>query len=324
MDSLQYLSANSGNGSAAENTRGSTWTDRLVKGRESFLDVITGTNSRVVLNAGEPARTGPFSEGADLTAELKRFMDIVRSGARDEQGLNVDYRQLKGSPVYLEYRQSSSPRLKNFDPAQLTSREEKLAFWINLYNALIIDAVIDGEITGSVGPGPLALLRFFRETAYNVAESRFSADDIEHGILRGNRGHPMIPGPQFISQDPRLAWIINPPDERIHFALNCAGRSCPPIQVYTPEDIDQQLHTAARNFVNTDLQIDESGRACISAIFKWFRDDFGGQQGVIDFLIQNLDRGEDKKWLEENRRSIKLRFKTYDWGLNSAHTGIRN
>jgi hypothetical protein len=322
MNGLHYLDANSENGSTAENTRRSTWSDRLVNARESFLDVITGKNPRPVLNAGEPAQPDRSGEGADLTAELKRFMDMVRSGVIDEQGLNVDYRHLKGSPVYLEYHQSCSPRLKNFDPAQLTTREEKLAFWINLYNALIIDGVIAGEVAGSVGPGSLALLRFFRKTAYNVAGSRFSADDIEHGILRSNHGHPMIPGPQFTTQDPRLAWIINPLDERIHFALNCAGRSCPPIQVYTPEDIDQQLHTAALNFVNTDLQIDKSGKAYISAIFKWFSDDFGGQQGVIDFLIQYLDHGEDRDWLEKNRCSIKLMFKTYDWGLNSVNAGI--
>ena len=134
----------------------------------------------------------------------------------------------------------------------------------------------------------------------------------------------MIPGPQFTTQDQRLDWIINPIDKRIHFALNCASRSCPPIQVYTPEDIDRQLHSAARNFVNTDLQIDKSGGVHISAIFKWFSEDFGGRQGVIDFLLQYLDRSEDKEWLEKHHHLIKLRFKTFDWGLNSVDTGIAN
>jgi hypothetical protein len=134
----------------------------------------------------------------------------------------------------------------------------------------------------------------------------------------------MIPGPQFTTQDQRLDWVINPVDERIHFALNCAGRSCPPIQVYTPENIDQQLHIAARNFVNTDLQIEKSGYAHISAIFKWFSDDFGGQQGVIDFLLQHLDRGEERDWLQKNRSSINLQFKTYDWGLNAVNAGLAN
>jgi hypothetical protein len=322
MSGLHHVSANSENGSAIENSGRSTWIDRLVISRESFLDLITVAKSHTVLNESESAQ--PDLPGVDITADLKRFMDKVRSEAIDEQGLNVDYGKLKESPVYLEYRQRCSPRLKKFDPAQLTTREEKLAFWLNLYNALIIDGVIARGLTGTVGPDLLAMFGFFRKTAYNVAGSRFSADDIEHGILRGNRGHPMIPGPQFITQDQRLDWIINPIDERIHFALNCAGRSCPPIQVYSPEDIDQQLHMAARNFVNNDLQIEKSGKSRISAIFKWFSDDFGGQQGVIDFLIQYLDRGEERAWLEKNRSSIKLQFKPYDWGLNAVNAGITN
>jgi hypothetical protein len=322
MKGLHYVNADSENGSAIKNTRQPTWSDRLVNGRESLLDLITGAKSHMVLNEGEPAQ--PVLPGVDITADLKRFMDTVRSGAIDEHGLNVDYKQLKESPVYLEYRQRCSPRLKSFDPVQLTTREEKLAFWINLYNALIIDGVIARDVSGSVGPGSLDLLGFFRGTAYDVAGSRFSADDIEHGILRSNRGHPMIPGPQFTTQDQRLDWVINPVDERIHFALNCAGRSCPPIQVYTPEDINQQLHIAARNFVNTDLQIEKSGYAHISAIFKWFSDDFGGQQGVIDFLLQHLDRGEERDWLQKNRSSINLQFKTYDWGLNAVNAGLAN
>ena len=128
MNSLQYVSVDSDNGSAPQSTGRSTWSDRLVIGRESFLDVITGTISRAVLNAGEPGPLGRSDQGADLTAEMKRSMDMVRIGAIDGQGLNVDYRQLKENPVYLEYRRICSPRLKIFDPAQLTTREEKLAF----------------------------------------------------------------------------------------------------------------------------------------------------------------------------------------------------
>jgi hypothetical protein len=152
---------------------------------------------------------------------------------------------------------------------------------------------------------------------------RVNADDIEHGILRGNRGHPLIPGPQFTSRDPRLSWRLDPVDERIHFALNCAGRSCPPIQVYSAENIDQQLELAARNFVNADLEIDlDQDTAHISAIFKWYAIDFGGYQGVLDFLIEHTNHDDRKHWLVANRNRIDLKYKTYDWGLNSAKIGV--
>ena len=129
----------------------------------------------------------------------------------------------------------------------------------------------------------------------------------------------MIPGPQFTTQDRRLSWILDPVDVCIHFALNCAGRSCPPIQVYSAENIDQQLNLASRNFVDADLQIDQDrNTARLSAIFKWYAVDFGGQQGVTDFLLEHLGEGERKDWLEKNRESIDFTYKAYDWGLNST------
>jgi hypothetical protein len=323
MTGLQYVRTEPEGGSTISEpviSRRSSWTDRLVAGRESVLDLITGTRPGTVLNEVGPEIPDLLAADSDITADLKRFMDMVKIEAIDAQGYTVDYKQLKGSPTYLEYRQSCSPRLKNFNPALLVTREEKLAFWINLYNALIIDGVIAGEISKSIGPNSLALIGFFRKTAYDIAGLRFNADDIEHGILRGNRGHPMIPGLQFSSQDRRLSWVIDPLDVRIHFVLNCASRSCPPIQVYSADKIGEQLDMAARYFVDADLQIDqERSTAHISAIYKWFGGDFGGQHGVIEFLIKYLEAGERKEWLEKYRNSVTFHYKTYDWGLNSAN-----
>ena len=82
---------------------------------------------------------------------------------------------------------------------------------------------------------------------------------------------------------------------------------------------------AARNFVNADLQVDKhDDQVHISAIFKWFVKDFGGKQGVMDFLLQHLDDNERKEWIETNRAMIEFRYKNYDWGLNSAKLGLVN
>lgn len=149
-----------------------------------------------------------------------------------------------------------------------------------------------------------------------------NADDIEHGILRCNRGHPMSPGPQFSSADPRLAWAIDPVDVRIHFALNCAGRSCPPIQVYSPQNLDSQLDLAARNFINQDISFDQgTHKVQLSTIFKWFAKDFGGRQGILDFLIEHLQDGDRKSWLRDNEEKIKFQYKAYDWRLNAFEMG---
>ena len=325
MSGLQFTTSNakdSPSGEGSLDIRRSPWGDRLIDFRESVLDLITGTAPHVLNELGDSNSLNKET-GLEITAELKRFMDMAKISAMDEQGYFVDYALLKESQPYLEYRQKCSPRLRYFDPGTLSTPQEQLAFWLNLYNALIIDGVIAKEIMQSVGSNSLRLLAFFRQTAYNVGGQRMTADDIEHGVLRGNRGHPMLPGPQFASKDPRLPWVVNPVDVRIHFALNCASRSCPPIQVYAAEGLDEQLDLAARNFVNADVSIDQQAfRMHLSAIFKWFNADFGGQEGVINFLIEHLPSGERKSWLAENVRNISFHYKPYDWGLNSTDLGL--
>lgn len=303
--------------------RRSSQRDRLIKYRESVLDLLTGTGKQV-LNESDHLSLGGEKPGLGITAELKQYLDMAKTSAMDEQGLSVDYDLLRGSQAYLEYQQKCSPRLRYFDPETLSTPEERLAFWINLYNALIMDGVIAKEIKQSVGSNPLRLLAFFRGIAYNVGNQRMSADDIEHGVLRGNRGHPLLPGPQFTSTDSRLAWVVDPVDVRVHFALNCASRSCPPIQVYTAEDLDAQLDLAARNFVNVDLNIDQQAKEVhLSAIFKWFNADFDGLLGVVDFLVEHLPDEERKSWLAENNLGeISFKYKSYDWGLNSSDLGL--
>lgn len=298
-----------------------TWSDHLVNLREFVLSWATASGARVLNDTGAAALGGIDSD-SEITAELKRFLDTVRIYAIDEGGRFVDYHTLKTSRLYLEYRQYCSPRLIQFDPGNLTSYEKKMSFWINLYNALILDGVIASKITQGIGPNPLKLLAFFRRTAYNVGGYRMNADDIEHGILRCNRGHPMSPGPQFSSADPRLAWAIDPVDVRIHFALNCAGRSCPPIQVYSPQNLDSQLDLAARNFINQDISFDQgTHKVQLSTIFKWFAKDFGGRQGILDFLIEHLQDGDRKSWLRDNEEKIKFQYKAYDWRLNAFEMG---
>jgi len=207
--------------------------------------------------------------------------------------------------------------LHAFDPASLSTLGERLAFWLNLYNVLTLDAVIALDVRRSVTEGPLGML-FFRRAAYRIAGQRVSLDDIEHGILRGNRGHPFLPGPHFRSTDPRMAWVIDTVDPRLHFALNCASRSCPPIRAYDAEQVTAQLDQAARSFVHSNVRTaPEQGRVWLSPLFKWFRADFGDSQAVLDFVIQHLPRTDARRrWLETHRQQVRIAYDAYDWSLN--------
>jgi hypothetical protein len=289
----------------------------ILKFREKLLDKLSGVQAEDVLN-DSPARPVPEA-GMDPAADLKRALDSIKSGAVDDSGVHVDYGILRVSAAYQEFRTMCSPRLRTFDPARLASREERLAFWINLYNVLVMDAVIALGIQRSVREGRLGLLNFFRRATYNVGGHRISLDEIEHGILRGNQGNPMIPGRQFAAQDPRLGWVIRPSEPRIHFALNCASKSCPPIQVYTADKLESQLELAVYNFVSGTTEINPASQILmLSSIFKWFENDFGGRVGVLTFLVGHLLEDERRAWISQNQNTIRLQYRPFDWGLNSA------
>ncbi len=287
--------------------------DDLINVRETALQLLLGAQSDEVLNA-RPAPDSSRS-ATELASALKQAVNGFLATAVDSDGKRVDYSRLGQSAAYHAYRTELTPQLRTLDLRSLTERGERLAFWINLYNALVIDAVIAYGVQDSVTER-MAGLAFFRCAAYDIGGQRFSCDDIEHGILRANRGNPFIPGPQFKATDPRQQWVLPSSDIRIHFALNCASRSCPPISVYTAAQIDAQLDLATYNFVAADTVIDRKrGEVHVSRIFDWYVSDFNGLNGTIDFLLRYLPNDERRAWLDQ-QTDIRLVYKAYDWGLN--------
>ena len=160
-------------------------------------------------------------------------------------------------------------------------------------------------------------MRFFYRTAYNVGRMRFSLDDIENGILRANQGSIFMPGAQFSKDDPRFKLTMAAVDPRVHFALNCAGKSCPPINAYSTEHLNEQLDVAARNFLDQEVRFDkEKGRIFVSALLKWYQADFGGATGVYAFLRKYLPDDERRAWLETRAPTGNLYYLPYNWSLN--------
>ncbi len=273
-----------------------------------LLDRVFHIDMNTVLNS-DVAK--PTSDG-NVAADIKRALTMLKAEAYDETAGVFDYARVRTSEPYRALRDCTA-RLNTFDPGTLATREERLAFWINLYNALILDAVISFGVGESVTKD----LGFFRRAAYRIGGMRFSADDIEHSILRGNRRHPLFPFPQFARDDPRLAFSIQPMDVRVHAALNCASRSCPPIAVYTPENIDAQLDLAMRAFVNGAVEIDKTKRALyVSQIFRWYAKDFGGRNGIIEQIVCDLQDEAQRTWLGANRQQVRIEYFQYDWNLN--------
>jgi Protein of unknown function, DUF547 len=251
----------------------------------------------------------------DPASHLKLAITQLLNAGAVEDGRQIDYETLRTHPSYKQY-QEALHTLADFDPATLEGREAQLAFWINLYNGLIIRAVIEEGIKTSVASNLLKLAWFFRRRRVVVGGQPLGFDHIEHGLLRANRGHPYLPGARFRPHDRPATWVIQPMEKRIHFALNCASRSCPPVNVYTAERLEHQLEAAARNFITSETQVDPAGKSiCLSEILKWYAVDFGGQEGVLSFIQPYLPE-ESAAWINANRAALIVRYAPYDWQLN--------
>ncbi len=183
------------------------------------------------------------------------------------------------------------------------------AFWINLYNALVLHASIlsNADNKSSLLEQP----RFFKSFAYQVQfrgqELALNLDEIEHGVLRQNR-RAFFGWPVFKKNDLRLQLVL-PTDARIHFALNCGAVSCPAIRSYDGANLDQQLNIATAAYLQ-DVQV--NGQVVfLPKLFYWYSQDFGGnQKRILDFVRQHrTDLPEQLK---------HLRFLAYNWSINKV------
>lgn len=273
-------------------------------------DRRTPMGRTIILNSGPIPEMKP---GIDIAAHLRSDINRLKGEFYDLERGRVDYGAMRASEAYRQYAECTR-LLREYDLSRLDSREEKLAFWVNLYNTLVIHGIIELEIRETVKEVP----RFFRRIGYEIGGMFFTPDAIEHGILRGNRRPFLKLFRPFSGSDPRLTHIIDPPDPRIHFTLVCGSSSCPPINFYRPERIEQQLDIAAAGFINgPEVEIlPERKLLRLSPIFRWYRPDFGGHSGIVEILARYLDEGNARDFLIAGGTAAKIEWKFYDWRLN--------
>jgi hypothetical protein len=233
-----------------------------------------------------------------------------------EDGREVHYHQLRSSGLFQDY-EGVARQLCDCDLTELDDNEKK-AFFVNVYNALTVHGLARADpLPASV----LELDRFWALTAYNIGGHLFSLDDIEHGVLRGNRPHPMADKPPFSEDDPRRKFTLKSCDARIHFALVCGAKSCPAIQVYSSSNIEQALTAAAESFCSQEVAVDEGRRTVTtSKIFHWYASDFGSsERQLLQWLCGYLPE-ETRSQLErllDSAHPITLTSRDYNWQLNS-------
>ncbi|HEY0057668.1 MAG TPA: DUF547 domain-containing protein [Flavisolibacter sp.] len=185
----------------------------------------------------------------------------------------------------------------------LKSDNEKKAFWINIYNGFtnaILKAAPEKYSNRS---------RFFRAKQIPVAGKTFSLDEVEHDLLRRSKIKWSLGYVNKIFPSKRSRQLrVDSLDYRIHFALNCGAKSCPPIAYYTPEGLDAQLELATKAYLASEVIVDKDRNIVeLPALMSWFRADFGGKKGMIAIL--------KKHGLIAAEAFPKIRFKKYDWTL---------
>jgi hypothetical protein len=193
--------------------------------------------------------------------------------------------------------------LGQFDPRKMRIPAQ-IAFWINVYNACVVRDVLEFDAG-----------EFFDRERVMIAGQPWSLDDIEHGMLRGNAPKYMRFSPPMSKADPRLALAPVSFDERSHFALYTACRSSPLLRVYHAEEIENQLEDAARAHLRATVRVKEEGaKVKVPKLFQWYADDFGGSDGVLEFVVARLD-DESVDLIDRRQGRVKLKYLDHDWTL---------
>ncbi len=232
----------------------------------------------------------PCSSVAATAPDHKLWSDLltahVKEGRVDYQGFKKDESRLD---AYLQILDRSRP--------QELARADRLAYYINAYNAWTVKLILlhfkEGKPAKSIKDIGGVFSSPWSQKICRIGGEVLTLDNIEHDIIR----------PEF--EDPR-----------VHFAVNCASKSCPPLldTAYTGEKLEQQLNERATAFINESrynyLQEDTF---YASKIFSWFANDFGD---IPQFIARYAGAGLKRNLLEKGS-NIKVKYLDYDWSLNS-------
>lgn len=276
---------------------------------KSFKPVLSAAVLMILISV---TAVGPAAEKEEL--DYSGYAEILKTYV-DDNGM-VNYRGLKANRTKLDRFIAG---LGSLSPAayQKWSTTERIAFWINAYNAITLRAIIDHYPIKASGLGALRYPKnsirqipgVWKKLTFRVKGEKWTLDRIEHTALRG--------------------WYNEP---RIHMALVCAAISCPPLQnePFYAAKLDAQFDAQTRRFLAQpkNFRIDRKNKTVyLSSIFKWFGNDFiktygtkksfakqnKSQKAVLNYLAEFLDRS-DAKYLRTKK--YKVKYLKYDWSLN--------
>jgi len=219
------------------------------------------------------------------------IFDSVLSRYVSAEGL-IDYKGLKKDKEFKKYIEY----LANTDPHSMLSDKQRMAFWINAYNAFVIKGVLDEYPIESVLKAGWIPHSFFKRKKFKT----------EHGEITLQ-----------VLENEKLMEAFREP--RIHFAINCASRSCPELltEAYSAEKLEEQIEAQAVSFINDKSRnyLDKKNKVLyLSRLFKWYEGDFVNKGKKIADYVAGYLNADDAEFIRNNEVAVK--YLDYDWGLN--------
>lgn len=260
-----------------------------------LLVFAVGTASEASEGADRSAAAGVTAGEPDYSA----WTALLRKHYDERKGMN--YRALKATDMAT--LQQLRQNLARVNVGSL-DRNQQLAYWINLYNINVVAIVAEKYPVKSIrdiSTDPIARLNVFKKDSVPFGSGKISLNDIENDRIR--KGFK---------------------DARIHFAINCAARSCPPIRgegAYTGKDLNAQLDQQTRDFLNGPLgavvttKADKSAVVAVTKIMDWFGDDFDSWGGGRATFVRRYVPA-DKQRMIDLAEKLAFEYDDYDWALN--------
>ena len=231
-------------------------------------------------------------------ADMTQWNRILKAYYHPAQGM--DYGRLKAKDAGAV--QALRQQLGRVNVGALTPKQQ-LAHWINVYNVNTVAAILERYPVKSIrdlSTDPIIRLNVFKKERVPVGSTKISLDDVENAKIRAFK------------------------DPRIHFAINCAARSCPPIRMeaYVAERLDAQLDDQARVFLNGPhgARFEKSGETLtlhLTKIMDWFGDDFDSWGGGRATFVRRYVPA-DKQRLLDLAEKLDFEYDDYDWALNDG------
>lgn len=264
-------------------------------------------NFRGSTNDGQPKPAAKVGE------KITKIMSAILEAYASDDRCHVDYIGISNSEEFRRYV-NLTQELHRMNLGEL-SPDQRLAFFLNLYNAMVIHAIIRFG-----NPEGIMDRRFFSDFQYVVGGYPYSLSTIKNGILRNNRRPPYFLIKPFGSGDKRLELALSKVNPLIHFGLCDGTRSSPTVRFFSSQGTETELRSAARDFfqrVGMDVDLDKR-TVHLTRIIKWFDSDFGQEKEILKWIMNYLDATKAGllSHLVSDGGSISISYKNYDWSMN--------